>query len=76
MGENPYLSGDELNMSAELKLKEIVTNTEKVAREIRELIPHIHDYDLQRLLKKVDADLSDALHDLAIAVRLSEKKTA
>ncbi|HEU4436900.1 MAG TPA: hypothetical protein VFR89_05495 [candidate division Zixibacteria bacterium] len=63
-------------MSAELKLKEIVTNTEKVAREIRELIPHIHDYDLQRLLKKVDADLSDALHDLAIAVRLSEKKTA
>ncbi|HXF50041.1 MAG TPA: hypothetical protein VNL73_11545 [Verrucomicrobiae bacterium] len=65
-----------MNMSAELKLKEIVATTEKVAREIRELIPHIHDYDLQRLLKKVDADLSDALHDLAIAVRLSEKKTA
>ena len=63
-------------MSAELKLKEIVSATEKVAREIRELVPHIHDYDLARLLKKVDADLSDALHDLAIAVRLSEKKTA
>jgi hypothetical protein len=58
------------------KLKEIVFTAEKVSREIRELIPQIHDYDLQRLLKKVDADLSDALHDLAIAVRLSEKKTA
>ncbi len=63
-------------MSGEHKLKEIVSATEKVTREIRELIPHIHDYDLARLLKKVDADLSDALHDLAIAVRLSEKKTA
>jgi hypothetical protein len=58
------------------KLKEIVFTTERVSREIRELIPHIQDYDLQRLLKKVDADLSDALHDLALAVRLSEKKTA
>lgn len=58
------------------KLKEIVFTAERVSREIRELIPQIHDYDLQRLLKKVDADLSDALHDLAIAVRLSEKKTA
>lgn len=75
MGEIPYLSGDELKMSHE-KLKEIVFTAEKVSREIRELIPQIHDYDLQRLLKKVDADLSDALHDLAIAVRLSEKKTA
>ncbi|MGH8005366.1 MAG: hypothetical protein ACRECJ_11655 [Limisphaerales bacterium] len=63
-------------MSSEPKLKEIVSATEKVSREIRELIPHIQDYDLARLLKKVDADLSDALHDLAIAVRLAEKKTA
>jgi hypothetical protein len=63
-------------MSADLKLKEIAAATEKAAREIRELIPHIEDYDLSRLLKKVDADLSDALHDLAIAIRLSGKKTA
>ena len=63
-------------MSNEKKLKEIVSATEKTAREIRELIPHIEDYDLSRLLKKVDADLSDALHDLAIAIRLSGKKTA
>ena len=63
-------------MSADLKLKEIAFATEKAAREIRELIPQIEDYDLSRLLKKVDADLSDALHDLAIAIRLSGKKTA
>ncbi len=63
-------------MSHEAKLKEIVFAAEKVTREIRELIPQIQDYDLTRLLKKVDADLSDALHDLAIAVRLAEKKTA
>lgn len=63
-------------MSSEQELREIVGATEKVARDIRELIPHIQDYDLARLLKKVDADLADALHDLAIAVRLSEKKTA
>lgn len=65
-----------MKMSADLKLKEIAFATEKAAREIRELIPQIEDYDLSRLLKKVDADLSDALHDLAIAIRLSEKKTA
>jgi len=65
-----------LKMSNEQKLKAIVSATEKTARDIRELIPHIRDYDLARLLKKVDADLADALHDLAIAVRLSEKKTA
>ena len=61
---------------AEKKLKEAMAATEKVAHEIRELIPQTADYDLQRLLKKVDADLSDALHDLAIAIRLSGKKTA
>lgn len=65
-----------MKMSSEQKLREIALGTEKVARDIRELIPHISDYDLSRLLKKVDADLADALHDLAIAVRLSEKKTA
>ena len=63
-------------MSADQKLKEIAFATEKAAREIRLLIPQIEDYDLSRLLKKVDADLSDALHDLAIAIRLSGKKTA
>ena len=61
---------------AEKRLKEATAATEKVAREIRELIPQTADYDLQRLLKKVDADLADTLHDLAIAARLAEKKTA
>jgi len=60
----------------EKKLKEIIAATEKAAREIRELIAQTNDYDLQRLLKKVDAELSDTLHDLAIAVRLAAKKTA
>ncbi len=60
----------------EKKLKEIIAATEKAAREVRELIAQTSDYDLQRLLKKVDAELSDTLHDLAIAVRLAEKKTA
>ncbi|MCI0330946.1 MAG: hypothetical protein L0196_08395 [candidate division Zixibacteria bacterium] len=63
-------------MASEQKLKQIIATTEKAAREIRELIPRTEDYDLARLLKKVDADLSDTLHDLAIALRLSEKKTA
>ena len=63
-------------MPYEQKLKEIFALTEKAAREIRELIPRTVDYDLARLLKKVDADLSDTLHDLAIAQRLAEKKTA
>jgi len=62
-------------MSSEQKLKEIISATEKATREIRELIPKTGDYDLARLLKKVDADLSDTLHDLALALRLAEKKT-
>jgi hypothetical protein len=65
-----------MTMPAEKKLKDAIAATEKVAHEIRELIPHTGDYDLARLLKKVDADLADTLHDLAIAARLAEKKTA
>lgn len=63
-------------MSHEKKLKEIIAETERVAREVRGLIPQTHDYDLERLLKKVDAELADCLHDLALALRLSEKRTA
>lgn len=63
-------------MPTEQKIRDIIAATDKAAREIRELVPHIHDYDLARLLKKVDADLADALHDLAVAARLAEKKLA
>jgi hypothetical protein len=65
-----------MSTPAEKRLKDAIAATEKVAHEIRELIPQTADYDLQRLLKKVDADLADSLHDLAIAARLAEKKTA
>lgn len=45
----------------------------QMSRDITELIKTVHDYDLERLLKKVDAELMDIRHNLNLAVRLLDE---
>ncbi len=51
------------------KLLKSATSLEK---SIRQISRGVDDYDLQRLLKKVDAECIDLLHNLTLAKRLAE----
>jgi len=50
-------------------------NAAQMSRDIAELIKTVRDYDLERLLKKVDAELMDIRHNLNQAVRLLDETT-
>jgi hypothetical protein len=54
-------------------LEKIAQDAEAVAEQIRVLIPQCNDYDLLRLLKKLDAELMDVLHNIQLARRLTDK---
>lgn len=55
------------------QLEALLNESDKCAHAIQKLIPKIGDYDLVRLLKKIDADLADIRHNLAVTKRLAEK---
>lgn len=57
------------------KLKQVTEEANKLEKSIKGLIREIEDYDLKRLLKKIDADLMDAQHNLVLAKRLAEGMT-
>ncbi|MCK4386178.1 MAG: hypothetical protein KAW52_07940 [candidate division Zixibacteria bacterium] len=57
------------------KLKQVTEEANKLEKSIKGLIREIEDYDLKRLLKKIDADLMDAQHSLVLAKRLAEGMT-
>ena len=54
------------------KLNQVTEEANKLEKSIKGLIREIDDYDLKRLLKKIDADLMDAQHNLVLAKRLAE----
>ena len=54
------------------KLNQVTEEASKLEKSIKGLIREIDDYDLKRLLKKIDADLMDAQHNLVLAKRLAE----
>lgn len=57
------------------KLDKLLKDTEECARLLNELIQGAEDYDLERLLKKVDAELIDARHNLVLArKKVKDKK--
>jgi hypothetical protein len=57
------------------KLDKLLEDTEECARLLNELIQGAEDYDLERLLKKVDAELIDARHNLVLArKKVKDKK--
>ena len=49
----------------------VLEEAEKLESSIQELLREIKDYDLERLLKKIDAELMDVQHNLILARRLA-----
>jgi hypothetical protein len=52
------------------KLYQLAGDAQAMADQIRALIPGCSDYDLARLLKKLDAEMMDTLHNIQLALRL------
>ncbi|MBD3219538.1 MAG: hypothetical protein GF310_14810 [candidate division Zixibacteria bacterium] len=60
-------------MSKYEKLTEAAELAQKIGDYMKEIQQDISDYDLSRMLKKVEAEVIDLQHNLSIAVRLMEK---
>jgi Na+/phosphate symporter len=60
-------------MKTSTKIHQVSRRVDRLEKAIKEIIREIEDYDLKRLLKKVDAECLDVQHNLAIAQRLSEQ---
>jgi hypothetical protein len=54
-------------------LKETGKLAQAMAEKIQIIQKDIDDYDLSRMLKKVEAEILDLQHNLSIAMRLLEK---
>jgi len=57
------------------KLNQVLEDANRLEKSIKELVREIEDYDLERLLKKIDAELMDVQHNLVLAKRLVEGTT-
>ncbi|HEQ99535.1 MAG TPA: hypothetical protein ENO22_09380 [candidate division Zixibacteria bacterium] len=60
-------------MSKHEKLTEAAELAQKIGEYMKEIQQDISDYDLSRMLKKVEAEVIDLQHNLSIAVRLMRK---
>ena len=56
-------------------LNQALHNAGQLEKIVKQIIREVDDYDLQRLLKKVDAEFMDLRHNLALARRLAEGLT-
>ena len=56
-----------------LLLDEMLKETDKRAHGLHKVMHKVKDYDLQRLLEKIEADLADIRHTFAVAKRLAEQ---
>ena len=56
------------------KLKHIISDVEKCERAVKRFIEQTQDYDTERILKKADAELMDALHNLNLVKKKMESK--
>ena len=54
-------------------LQVIIDETKDIRRRVDLLIRGTNSYDLQRQLKKVDAELIDVLHNLAITLEMCQQ---
>ncbi|MGB5106285.1 MAG: hypothetical protein WBP42_06175 [Candidatus Zixiibacteriota bacterium] len=55
------------------ELKQVLADTRKLSANLARLIENTSDYDIIRQLKKVDAELLDVQHNLALALEMEEK---
>jgi len=56
------------------KLKKAISEVEKCETLVKKLIEETRDYDMERVLKKADAELMDALHNLNLVREQIEPK--
>jgi len=56
------------------RIDELVEEAAKLEKKIKKLVSESKDYDLSRLLKKVDAEMMDLQHSLDVAFKFLEKK--
>jgi predicted nuclease with TOPRIM domain len=70
IGNYKYEPRSEERMKLAEKLNLVLEDVTKLEKSIQELIREIEDYDLERLLKKIDAELMDVQHNLILAKRL------
>jgi hypothetical protein len=61
------------SMKQAKKIDQVLGDAGKLEKSIKELIRETEDYDLQRLLKKIDAELMDVRHNLVSAKKLAER---
>jgi hypothetical protein len=59
-------------MDTQKKVRQALKKAEQLEKVIKEIIRDVEDYDMARLLKKVDAQCMDAQHNLVLVDRLSE----
>jgi hypothetical protein len=53
-------------------LAEALERTHDLVKMVKKIIRDVDDYDLERLLKKIDAEFKDTQHNLSIAMRLAQ----
>ena len=58
-------------METQKKIRQALRKAGQLEKVIKEIVRDIDDYDIARLLKKVDAECMDAQHNLVLAERLS-----
>jgi hypothetical protein len=63
-------------MKTSEKIAQVLEVAGSLERDIKELLREIEDYDLERLLKKIDAESMDIKHNLTLAKRLAEGSKA
>lgn len=56
------------------KIEELIQDAAKLERKIKRLVSDSKDYDLSRLLKKIDAEMMDLQHNLDIALKFLEEE--
>lgn len=61
-------------MSATEKLEALLKEAAKLEKGVKRVLSESKDYDLSRLLKKVDAELMDLQHNLNLACQLAKEK--
>jgi len=54
------------------QIKAAQRSAEKLDQSVKAMIKRTRDYELERLLKKVDADMMDVQHKLSLARKLME----
>ncbi|HEX7401600.1 MAG TPA: hypothetical protein VF369_05415, partial [candidate division Zixibacteria bacterium] len=52
------------------KLGKSLETISQLEKNIKEIIREVDDYDLKRLLKKIDAECMDLHHNITVAKRL------